>query len=223
MSKGHVRVSVANLATYVKNAVTGEVTAVGIINEKKLQKGEILLQSLGGGAKMSTHGKSILVDAFDATFAPEGDETSDDARFTIDESQFDMVLALFKNLAPDFCELDPLREVKEEFKGNLGDVKSELLGVFRQESAEDGTGTSERASKDVPTRRLFYVHCLILPDDVYQHFLAHESIRSFTGAELDTTAMGRTKGKTGDGYTMADNLCNYVPRLLAVSATAEMS
>lgn len=221
--KGLVRVSVANLATYIKNAATGEVTPVGILNEKKLKKGEILLQALGGGAKMSTHGKSILVDAFDATFAPEGDEASDDARFVVDESQLEMVLGLFEGLDPGFCELDPLREVREEFKGDLGDVKSELLGVFRQESAEDGTGTSERASKDVPTRRLFYVHCLVLSDDMYQHFLAHESIRSFTGAELDTTAMGRTKGKTVDGHTMADNLCNYVPRLLTVSATAEVS
>lgn len=221
--KGFVRVSVANLAVYVKNASTGEVSAVGILNEKKLAKKEILFKALGGGAKLSAHSKGILIDAFDATFAPEGDDASDDARFTVEERQLEMVLGLFENMNPDFCELDPLREVREEFRGDLGDdVKSELLGVFRQETAEDGTGTSERASKDIPTRRLFYVHCLVLSNDAYQHFLAHESIRSFTGAELDTTAMGLRKGRTGDGHTMADNLCNYVPRLLSTSVLAEV-
>lgn len=220
-----VRISVANLCPYIKNRDTGETLAVGIVDKKKLKLGIWKYHALGGGAWMTPEGKKILEEKFSAVFLGEG-EDANDARFTISEQHVASVLEMFETSSSEFCEISPFRELKEELEmelinghsvveeDELDNAQSSLLRVFRQESAEDGVGASERASTEVPTRRLFYVHMLVVPNGTFEEIVNNKYIRCFTEKELDTTEMGRLIGLTNTGEIMADNLSNYMPGLI---------
>ncbi len=216
----------ANLGAYFKNRETGAIIALGIVNKKKLQeKGIRLYHALGGGAKMTPEGKKFLQDNFAAEFAPEDDETSNDARFVIESEHADEVLKLFEICNPGFCELDPLRELQEELVlkanrgapvlrfGSLNTASSDLIRVFRQESAQDGVGTSERSSQAMQTRRLFYIHLITVDSLTFMSLCCSSDIYCFDAQELKTTQNGKSKGINKDGLGMSDNLCNYVPEI----------
>lgn len=223
-----VRVSVANLASYLVNNDTGEVVAIGIANKKRFEKdGKIFLQALGGAAEMTEDGKKHLEETYSAVFLGEGDDLRD-VRFTIPVVNLKVVLALFEVTESDFCEQDPMREVRYELEQEticsdsilcpktLARASSSVFeGVFYQESAEDGVGTSLRAaSQEIPTKRLFFVHTLRVLNPVFLEILASPYVTRLSEKELDTTQMGRTKGITRSRSPMSDNLCNWIPGYL---------
>lgn len=217
-SESVVRISVANLCPYIKNKDTGETLAVGIADKGKLERAKWQYHALGGGAWMTPKGKKTLEERYSAIFLGEGKDIND-ARFTVPEQHVTAILEIFESPSSLFCEIDPFREAKEDIEeelvdGDLSDAQGLMLGVFRQEPARDGVGASKNASIKIPTRRLFYVHMLVVPNGAFEHIVNNKYIRCFTEEELDTTEMGRLIGLTNTCQIMADNLSNYVPGLI---------
>lgn len=221
MEAQKVRISVANLASYLKNKDTGEVVAIGILNNKRFAKGERFLQALGGAATMTTKGRNLMEETYQAEFLGEGGD-KDDARFVVPARYAEEILSLFEK-RPSLCERSPMREVLHELEqecfgnhtillpGALTGVYSALTGVFRQASAE-GAGTSARAQAQcIPTRRLFFVHTLCVSRMVFENLCRSSYMQTLSTRELNTTQMGRTKGVAYDGTPMADNLCGWIP------------
>lgn len=205
------------------NEDTDEVVAIGILNKKRLSKGERFLQALGGAATMTPMGRVFMEGTYGAEFLGEGGD-KDDARFVVSAKQADGVLRLLETQR-DLCELLPMREVLHELEqelfgdhtilpsGTLANADTVLFSAFRQASADDGVGTSARAqAQDVPTKRLFFVHTLCVSGSVFEELCESPYIQVLSEEELDTTQMGRTKGVANNGIPLADNLCNWDPQ-----------
>lgn len=220
-----VRISVANLASYLSNQDTGEIVAIGIASKKLFEReGKIRWQAIGGAATMTERGMEDMRITFSAEFQGEGDDIND-ARFTIPLAYVDEVLRLFvTSHNEEFCEASPIREVVHELEqegfcgeailrpNSLVGATSIYEGAFLQEVAEDGKGTSDRSSMHhIPTRRVFFVHTLCVSNAVFVDVLASPFIVRLNENELETTQFGRTKGITRKMTPMADNLCNWIP------------
>ncbi len=220
MEQNKVRVSVANLVSCIYNIETWECVAVGIVNKKRFENGERFLQAIGGASYMTIEGKKLLETKFKADFLEKGKDSMD-ARFIIPAEYFDEVVRLFENYGEDFCETNLVRELREELVVekiagtsvlsllDLQEVRHSCNGIVQQERAE-GEDTSLRASaSSIPTRRLFYIHELSMPDVIFRKITGCTLISILTTEELRTTNMGRTKGVTVDGTPMSNNLFNW--------------
>ena len=81
------------------------------------------------------------------------------------------------------------------------------LKTVRQKSSDFGVDTSTRASADIPTRRLFRIFELRMPQSVYlRSFVLSPFVRILTDDELKTTDGGCKAGRTKDGTIIQNNL-----------------
>lgn len=219
MANTKVRVSIGNLVRLVSNGRKLR-TAFGVLNPKKLAKGERFVQALGGRANLTPLGKEIL----ERQFGAEGfelDENSGmyDAAFIAPEESLEGIFKFFEDANPDHFELDPAREIEEEvfqkiYPNEIGTILPAsatrpvitYVKTVHQPVPDDGKGTSSRARDDMPTRRIFRVFDLVFSERELDDFLLSEAVIMLSEAELMTTKGGRSKGLTMHGETIADNL-----------------
>ncbi len=213
-----VRLSIGNLARFVSDGK--DTYAFGVLNPKKLAKGERFVQALGGRANLTQRGKEILERQFGAEEF-EFDEHSGryDAAFIAPEAHLGGILAFFQDANPDHFEIDPVREVEEEvfqkvYPNGIGTILPSsaarpvvtYVKTVRQPVPDDGKGTSARARDDMPTRRIFRIFDLALPEYELEEFVRSDAIVVLADDELASTNGGRSRGRTRCGDTIADNL-----------------
>jgi hypothetical protein len=178
--------------------------------------------ALGGGMMLTDRGKKFLEQEFGA-FDFERDHLTSkfDARFRLcDPSHVEKVFAAVGNRNFMFrheYETDPTLDIFAELIGaepghvrivsgsDIERVKISFVGSVRQAAPLPGTDTSLRAG-DVPTRRIFQVHELIMPEDLYDAFVHSPQVKVLDAAELATTAGGSSPGRTHDGRVIQNNL-----------------
>lgn len=216
-----VRISVANIVPYISIKEPEETVAIGIADKKKYAKGVRQYKACGGGSRVSQEGKEMLEKKFSAIFLGKRKDAND-ARFITQERYVSEVLGLFENADSDFCEMNPLREIKEEFvdagiaeQNDFEEIEYQHILTFYQKPAKDGVGTSINASKNIPTRRLFYVHKLSVPYEFFLKIANSKLITFFSERQLDLTKSGQSSVRLNNRTIMADNLCNYVPGLIS--------
>lgn len=217
-----VRVSVANLAWFARVSGSANRHPFGIVNEKKLKRGERQYMALGGGAMLAQAGKELLEAQIGATNFEFDEHTGCfDARFQIDEDRLESVFYHFEHYG--ILELDPTLDILAELTGaepghdgiltaeeaNL--VQVVQCGLVRQQSSAAGTDTSARASAEMPTRRLFRVFELVMPSRLFEKMQSSPTVRFLSDTELRTTAGGSKAGRTSDGWVIQNNLFNLYP------------
>lgn len=218
MANSKVRVSVGNLVRLVSGGKLK--VAFGVLNPKKLEKGERFVQALGGRANLTAVGKEIL----ERQFGAEGfelDENSGmyDAAFIAPEDSLEGILAFFEDANSEYFEIDPSREIEEEvfqkiYPNGIGTILPNVavrpvvtyVKTVRQPAPDDGVGTSMRARNDMPTRRIFRLFDLVFPAHELDEFLLSEVVIMLSENELLTTKGGRSKGLTMHGDIIADNI-----------------
>lgn len=211
-----VRISVANLAPYLRAVGTDEVVALGIIDARKFNDmGMTQFTALGGGAVMDQSMMAFLEREYSAVFKNR------DARFEVDVRPLETIMSIFSDPKAHACEVSVRREFTEETVDESVGGKTVLtaeeamrctetfLGYVRQAQPEDGVGTSLNATVVVPTHRLFGIFAINAPLAVFKKIVASPLIRTFTENELDSTRLGASRGETCDGYHMSDNLGNW--------------
>lgn len=222
-SQKRVRVSIANLAWYVKMLENDVQYPFAILNPKKLKQGERQYMALGGGAMLTERGKEVLEQAFDASdFEQDPDTGFFDARFRVERQHLEAVLKRFELLSgtTNSFEHDPTLDIIAEISGKeflgydriLDDdevklIKPTFVKVVRQKSPDVGTDTSARASAETRTHRLFRIYELVMPVTLYQRKIWRSPVvRILSDNELETTDGGSRAGKTKDGFVIQNNL-----------------
>lgn len=223
MNDDNVRISIATLAVYVQDIETKNTVAIGILNKKQTEsRGVPVYQALGGGSHVSSSAKELLETIYGAKFLGEGDELMD-ARFLVSSKHAENVLKLFENPAAVwFCEISPLREVYEELSQfGIGEslLRSDVLeychlATARQRSLRVGQDQSVRVLSETPTKRLFFVHKIVVTSSLFQEIITNDSIRVFSKDELISTMEGGCNHALPCGAIMVNNLCDYVPGLV---------
>lgn len=212
MSK--VRISVANLAPRLRVGRHGAPHYFGLLNRKAFEKGRRLLTALGGAALMTPQGITWL----ESTVKAELQEGSD-ARLVVKMEYLEQVLRQFEARDPEFCELDPRREITEELATkelpiqdrpvvspvDLSDIDVVYVATVRQPLAKSGKSTSARET-DIPSRRLFYLFDLIVTPAILTKFEASPAVAMLNEEEVATTDGGTQKGLTSDGAAIGDNI-----------------
>jgi hypothetical protein len=181
------------------------------------KKGQKRFQPIGGAAELTEAGRDYAVKCWGAENIHISKEGMFDARFEADDTHLEDVMAFFGERNPEFSEIDPVREIRDELcKDELNgippvlsaeeveEIDVEFLETKRQPFS-DGPGTSDLAKEGVPSRRLFNLFEICMPQRLINKMLASEAIRSLTAAEISTTEGGRHKGATSDGIELADN------------------
>lgn len=206
------RISVALLIPQVimANNADGVVGCVNFGLVRMTAKGTKRVQALGGAAFLTPEGHSYLVEQFGAhDFSRDDEQSPWDARFYVDDNRVDAALSVFDKLRPDIFDTGPLRDAGHELveagvlaEEELKKLYARHLGVYRQPTPLEGTGTSVRGS----ARRLFHLFQLTVDEVLYGKILKSDAIRKLVSAELATTDGGRKKGQTADGIEIADNL-----------------
>lgn len=214
-----VRVSIANLAWFAQVNGSPIRYPFGVVNEKKLAKGERQYQALGGGAMLTGRGKRMLEFHLGATnFEFDSGSGFFDARFVLDEEHVETVWNSFWSVSP-VLERNPTLDIIAELTGSEsghttilteGEVASSVLPIYvttvRQKLAEVGTDTSARASGEMPTHRLFRIFSLLMSGQMYDRFASSSRVRLLTDLELATTDGGCKAGRTDDGFLIQNNL-----------------
>lgn len=224
MESKRVRVSIANLAWYVRIKQNDVRYPFAILNPNKLKKGECQYMALGGGAMLTESGKKALEESFDASdFELDKHTGLFDARFQIYEKDLEAMFGLFSNIngIMKTYEQDRTLDIMAELSGKefpgyeriLDDdevklVKANFVKVVRQKPSEAAVDTSARgASAEVPTRRLFRIYELVMPKELYQRKLLHSPVvKILSDDELKTTDGGCKAGLTSDGLVIQNNL-----------------
>ncbi|GEM_PF-2512571 len=218
-----VRVSIGNLAPVVRINDFGNRCPVGILNSGSYKKGKKLIQPIGGAATLTPEGQQYVEYEFGATDFHTNTEGGIDARFVIDDSRLDEVLAFFTERDNFMFETDPLREICEELASNefpANEHFKALAPILTPDEAaqievnfmstvvqpfKDSGDTSPLAGKE-PSRRLFHLFEIIIPDEAtFQKLLDGESTYVLGFDEIATVEGGLKKGETLDGITIADN------------------
>lgn len=217
----NVRVSVGNLAWYAAQEGGLSTSVFGILNPKKLKKGERQYGALGGAAMLNDTGKKYLEDSYGATdFEFDAATAFWDARFVIDDAHLEDVLSLFADThgpVQDFEQSRALDIVHELIGQEVGHepiltaeeaakITVRYLFSVRQRPSEATADTSARASANVPTRRIFRIFLLIMPKDIYEKFAESPVVRILAEEELATTDGGSKAGVTDDGCVIQNNL-----------------
>lgn len=209
-----VRVSIGNLVERILIGGMPRPIALGILNSASYRKGKRMIAALGGAAELTDEGRKILK-AFGAT-----EFEGKDARFVIDDEHLEEVMGLFVNrhYQPALFETDPTREIFEELVQEkitgMGPILTEEMAaqtkvVYRRtvrQKPPEGEGTSAREKQGMPTRRLFHLFDLLMPEDVYSRMRMHESVFFLTPTDLATTGGGTRKGRHDDQTEIADNI-----------------
>ena len=221
-----IRVSIANLAIAVRqqgrHGLSLQRRYFGILNPKKLEKGERQYQALGGAAMLTEVGKSVLEEVTGATNFELDKETGFyDARFQIDESDLDCVFQSFSRKDDIYgYEQDRTLDIMHELTGKAFPGHPSLLAadeavsieiaymtaVIQRQSAPAADTSARGASADVPTRRLFRFYDLVMPESLMGKFFSSPVVRELTYEELKSTKGGSCAGRTSDGFVIQNNL-----------------
>lgn len=215
-----VRVSVANLAWYMRNNATGVQVPIGILNPKKLMKGEKSYQALGGAVMLTDAGKHMCEGSLGATNLEYDNKTGCfDARFEIHADMLGIALSAFVRVMHDNgLERNPMLDIMNELSGKefseeygtilpadlTKDVVGKFLGTVRQQ-LPTSADTSARARGDMPTHRLFRIFELSMPEAAFHKVLDSPVVRVLTREELATTNGGACAGHTKDGRAVIQN------------------
>lgn len=216
-----IRVSVGSIAPRLRIIETGKEHYFGLVNRKKLAKGEQAFSALGGAVEMTEAGRAKLTESIDARF-----QEGADARFVIDGSRLEKAFDLFRRRDPSLNEIGMEREIREELgkielKGqsepiltpdDLAGIKVRFIDTTPQPQSR---GTSAREG-ELSTRRIFYIHEIEIPENVFKKLGKSPYIRIFSEGEVNA-------GRTKDGATIADNifLAPKNPRVLGAAEIAE--
>lgn len=220
MEEKRVRVSIANLAWSVRTTHGRSWHPFGIVNQKKLAKGERWYGALGGGVMLTQQGKEELEHFYGASdFEFDAHSGFFDARFQVDEeTDLEGVFSMFPIKADKAYEQDPTLDIVGELTGSEPGHESIFTAdeakmievipvrVVRQKPAAAGADTSGRASSDIPTLRLFRIFELAMPYDLFEKMLRSPAVRLFSSEELATTDGGSKAGRTNDGCVIQNNL-----------------
>lgn len=189
MDTRNVRGAVQNRAPRIVIKETRERFYFGIPYPELLREGKWRFVSVGGGAKLTKEGRLYLKEQFpDIQFKPN----SMDARFTIPETQLDQVFAVILDNGKHVAEMDTSREIWEELCGDELPARIlEIAEVRRMNSVYLGPMYQPRIglarSIHEPgglTRRLFRLHELEVPEEVYQRLRASPFVRFFPTEQL---------------------------------------
>jgi len=206
-----IRISIGNLAPRLIVKETGAVRFFGVLNSASFRKGHKRIGALGGAAELTQLGKEYLENNFEAH-----DFEGMDARFVVDDSHLETIFEIFSRRDPDFFEIDPAREIMEEF------VREKILSFGPILTAEEasgitfrfvktleqkaGGGTSAREKEGMSTRRLFHFFDIEAPQLVLFKMSLHATLHLLTEEEVATTEGGSKKGITSGGTEIADNI-----------------
>lgn len=212
-----VRISVGELAPFLVDADSGEVSYPVILNPNSRRRGEDLYQPLGGAVKLTEAGCKYFVENFDVQ--PNAFHEKDDARFEVSEARHEEVLQIFEdfNDHADLITVDITRELFEELTEpeiegmppiltleEAKQVETVFLWTSRQPPGTSAD-TSPLAKKDAPSRRLFYIFKMKAPGHIIEKIRASPAIKFLAFEEIMTTRGGTRKGSTRDGSPIADN------------------
>lgn len=214
-----VRASFANLAWFARVHGTVIRHPFGILNQKKFKEGQRQYCALGGGAMLTEAGKRLFEEQVDASnFELDPHSGFFDARFQVDESHLNLVFEYFESGPNAIYEQDPTLDIRAELTGaepghesiftvaELKMIRVVPFGDVRQKPAEVGTDTSARASSLMPTRRLFRIFELVMPNELFEKIQRSPNVRFLSDAELATTDGGSKAGRTSDGFMIQNNL-----------------
>lgn len=208
-----IRISVANLVPRLIVQETGERHFVGLLNRKLLKHGERVYDAIGGAAELTEAGRTFLRDCFNARF-----EKGRDARLFVQMDDVDVVMQLFEARDPDFCEVDPSREIREELTTlELPDLprvltpdeaeKIEIRYVKSMYQAGDPATARASVRVDGPIcQRYFHLFEMVVPREVYDRLRRHQAVQIFTEADIATTQQGLVRGTASNGSLIATNL-----------------
>lgn len=218
-----VRVSVGLLAPRVVIEETGEQCFIGVLAPSHYAKGKLVIQPLGGAAELTALGVVELSGRVGASEFHRNKESGIDARFVIDDSRLEEVMNFFEARDPRFSDIDPGREIVEELTGfelpgndalpaippvltkeMVGHIGISYARTVRQ-AFSDELGTSTLARADTPSRRLFHLFDLTIPQRIFDRLSRWEATRLLSEEEVATTEGGVQKGVSYDGITIADN------------------
>ncbi len=211
-----IRISAGALALRVVSAEDAKICHyMGLINSAKFRReGVKMFGALGGGVELTENGRKFLQENYGA-HSFEGN----DARFLVPEGHVDSVLEFFENRDLEMYGLDPNNEIRDELTkekiagvgpilsaGEANQTVAKFVKTVRQPVPVDGSGTSAREQKGVPTRRVFFVYDLIIPVVLVAKMRNSDAVRYLKQSEVETTKGGASKGITEDGLTIADNV-----------------
>lgn len=219
----NVRISVGHLAPHIVVQETGQAHFVGILAPSHYGKGKLVLQPLGGAAELNALGVVTLIERFGASEFHKNKEDGVDARFVMDDGKLEEVMNFFEARNPKFSDIDPSRELVDELTGFELPGNDLLPGIpplltkemveqisigyartVRQKfSSEPGTSTLAKA--DTPSRRIFNLFSLTVPQAIFDHLSSWKAIRILSEEEVATTGGGAHKGVSSEGITIADN------------------
>jgi hypothetical protein len=176
--------------------------------------------ALGGAAMLNERGKKYLEETYGASqFEADSDTGYFDARFVVDEKQLEEVLALFENiLLSNIYEQSMTLDIAHELVSEGPGVEKPILsmeevvqcifvhvGCVRQRSS-DASADSLRAKKaSIPTRRIFRIFELVMPEGVYGKFVESPSVRFLSPHDVISTKGGSQAGSTLDGTAIIQN------------------
>ncbi len=220
-----VRVSVANLAWYVRMKENNVRYPFAILNPDKLAKGERRYMALGGGAMLNEAGKKMLEEVVGASgFEFDTGIGFYDARFRICERDLESAFKTFSSVdtrGATIYEQDPTLDIMAELSGKEFPgyptimsaeetelVRLDFVKVVRQKLPAAGADTSARGvAADVPTHRLFRIFELVMPLALYQgRMMSSPVVKILSNQELATTDGGSKAGVTRDGLIIQNNL-----------------
>jgi hypothetical protein len=192
-------------------------------NKKAWEKGERKYQALGGAAKMTAAGKALIEREFGGAFGASGRpaEEADDARFYVEaapgeiDSKVRPLIERFSNQDASFFETDVLRETHEDLVSDGVLTEEEFASVA---AAYEGavspipweTTTSERETQGTPSRRIFHLFELVMPEAVAEKLKRAESLRVLSPSDLEdiheATSQGNPAARTKDGSVIVENI-----------------
>lgn len=219
-----VRFSIINTVNRIRVQETGETMQIVMRNKKAWeQNGERKYQALGGAAKMTPEGKSMLTERFDAEFGTKArpQEEADDARFFVEvlpderEKKLAEIIDLFSKQDPSLFEDDVLREAHEDLvsDGVLSEEEFKTIRAHYEGLVSPinwKTTTSERETKGIPSRRLFHLFELEVPQALIPKLETAETLRVLSPSDIEdinaATREGNPAAKTKDGAIIVENI-----------------
>jgi len=173
--------------------------------------------ALGGGVRLTDAGKAHLIATFGADHFENVDEM--DARFTVPARRHEEVITFFENPNEEYFDMTPFREMLEELtrsenpahppvleEKDLEGITVRPIDISRQPPPEDEHDQVARNPGKPINRRLFYRYEMVITPEVYEKLKKASAIRFFSEEEVATTKGGTKKGKTNDGFEIADNI-----------------
>lgn len=181
--------------------------------------------ALGGGVRLTEAGKTHLITTFGADHFENVHEM--DARFTVPARRQEEVITFFENPNEAYFDMTPFREMLEELtrsenqtklpngelayppvlaEDDLDSIAVRPIDISRQPPPEDEVEQVAQNPGKPINRRLFYRYEMIITPEVYEKLKRASAIRFFSDEEVATTKGGSKKGKTSDGFEIADNI-----------------